>query len=129
MTEALAAMTSVAHAVSRSADALADALEPYGPRLGADVGSPSTSGRVLHTSTDGSIEVGIWECTPGGWAIENRPNTETVMILRGRATITDADGTRHVLVPGTSLTLPLGWSGRWDIEETIRKVYVTIAGR
>jgi len=129
MTDTLAEMTSATHAVSRSADTLAEALESYGPRVGADVGSPHTSGRVLHTSSDGSIEVGIWECTPGGWAIENRPNTETVMILRGRATITDADGTRHGLAPGTSLTLPLGWSGRWDIEETIRKVYVTIAGR
>jgi len=50
------------------------------------------------------------------------------MILHGRATITDADGTRHELEAGTSLTLPIGWSGRWDIHDTIRKVYVTIAG-
>ena len=123
-----AAAQGIAQAVALSGAALAGALDPYGPRLGPDVGEPQTSGKVLHTSTDGSIEVGVWECTPGGWSIVDRPNTETVMILHGRATITDADGTRHELAVGTSLTLPLGWSGRWDIHETIRKVYVTIAG-
>jgi len=40
--------------------------------------------RVLHDAAP--LNVGIWECTPGGW------------------------------------------SGRWDIDETIRKVYVTIEG-
>lgn len=118
---------SAAHAIAVSPEAPAEALEPYGPRAGADRGDPQTSGRVVYRSPEGSIEVGIWECTPGGWPIVDRPNTETVMTLHGRATITDADGTRHELVPGTSLTLPLGWSGRWDIHETLRKVYVTIA--
>ena len=129
MTDTIHQTQAVTRAISVSAEFLGAGLEPYGPRVGADVGAPETSGRVLHTSADGRIEVGIWECTPGGWAIEDRPNTETVTILRGRATITDADGTVHDLAPGTSLTLPLGWSGRWDIDETIRKVYVTIAGR
>lgn len=129
MAETLARDVSIARAIAESAAVLGQPLAPYGPGVGADVGEPQTAGRILHTSADGTIEVGIWECTPGGWSIEDRPNTETVMILSGRATITDIDGTRHALAPGSSLTLPLGWSGRWDIEETIRKVYVTIAGR
>lgn len=129
MTDTLAATESFARAIARSAVSLGEPLESYGPRVGADVGRPETAGRVLFTSADGSIEVGIWECTPGGWSIVDRPNTESVMILAGRGTITDLDGTRHALATGTSLTLPLGWSGRWHIEETIRKVYVTIAGR
>ena len=40
--------------------------------------------------------------------------------------ITDADGTVHELVPGVVMVLPLGWSGRWDITETLRKLYVTL---
>jgi uncharacterized cupin superfamily protein len=28
------------------------------------------------------------------------------------------------LGPGESVVLPRGWSGRWDILETVRKVYV-----
>jgi uncharacterized cupin superfamily protein len=111
--------------------ALADAdldgpLEPTGPRAGADRGTPMTATRVIHDA--GPIQVGIWECTPGGWSIGHRPNTEIVHILRGVATITDADGGVRELRAGSACVLPAGWSGRWDITETIRKLYVTIEG-
>ena len=45
----------------------------------------------------------------------------------GLATISDADGTSHRVVPGTVVVLPKGWSGRWDIHETVRKLYVVVA--
>jgi uncharacterized cupin superfamily protein len=101
-------------------------LADTGPRAGADRGTPMTALRVLHE--DGPVNVGIWECTPGGWSIERRTNTEIVRILSGRARITDADGTVRELGPGSVVVLPLGWSGRWDITETVRKLYVTIEG-
>jgi len=103
-------------------------LEPTGPRVGADRGDPQTSIRVIHTSADGLVQVGIWGCTPGGWAIMDRPDTEVVHLLEGRARITDLDGTQHDLGPGDAIVLPRGWSGRWDIIETVRKLYVTRAG-
>ena len=102
-------------------------LEDTGPRIGADSGSPMTGTRTLLDA--GPLQCGIWECSPGGWSITNRPNTEVVHILRGAARITDADGTVHLLRPGTVHVFPLGWSGRWDIDETIRKVFVTVEGR
>jgi uncharacterized cupin superfamily protein len=101
-------------------------LEPAGPRIGADRGEPMMAARVLHR--DGPLEVGIWECTPGGWAIERRENTETVHILAGRGWIEDAGGAIHDLEPGVAIVLPLGWSGRWEITETLRKLYVTLEG-
>jgi uncharacterized cupin superfamily protein len=107
-------------------DVLFGALEPTGPRAGADAGSPMTATRVLHDA--GPLQVGIWECTPGGWAIERRANTEIVHILAGRGRITDADDTVHELAPGVAMVLPAGWSGRWDVTETIRKLYVTLDG-
>ena len=63
---------------------------------------------------------------PGGRAIENRTNTEICSIVSGTGVITDADGTKRQLVPGSVLTLPKGWSGRWDIISTLRKVYVIV---
>ena len=101
-------------------------LPATGPRAGADRGEPQTRTRVLFDH--GPVNCGVWECTPGGWAIEDRPNTEIVHILLGAATITDADGTVHELTAGSAHVLPKGWSGRWDISETIRKLYVTIDG-
>ena len=107
------------HATSRrhcSIWRLAGDLEDWGPRAGADVGEPTTRGRVLYEGN--GIQVGIWECTPGGWTIQDRPAHETVQILSGRAR-TNADGTSTELTTGDVLTLPKGWSGRWDILENV----------
>lgn len=102
-------------------DELDAELEDWGPRVGADTGTPMMSGRIIHEA-DG-FQVGIWECTPGGWAIDNRPDSETVRLLAGRARLTNADGTSVELAAGDVLVLPKGWSGRWDILETVRKFY------
>jgi uncharacterized cupin superfamily protein len=46
-------------------------------------------------------------------------------ILEGDADIVDdLDGTVHHLVADTVILLPFGWSGRWVIRDTIRKVYL-----
>ncbi|MCP5152202.1 MAG: DUF861 domain-containing protein [Ectothiorhodospiraceae bacterium] len=100
------------------------ALTPAGRRAGADRGDPQVSARSLHD--DGETKVGVWECTPGGWPIVDRADTEVATILSGRATITDADGSTRVIGAGSVLTLPKGWSGRWDVTETLRKVYVIV---
>ena len=111
--------------VSAETAAVIGQLEDWGPRTGADSGAPMMSGRVLYQGP--GVEVGIWRCTPGGWAIVDRPDTESVLILEGRARITDASGLMVELTAGSALVLPAGWSGRWDILETVVKHYVTIA--
>jgi uncharacterized cupin superfamily protein len=110
--------------ISVPGDDFDGSLEDWGPRFGADSGNPMMSGRVFYEA-DG-IEIGVWECTLGGWAIVNRVDMETVRILAGRARLTDADGTAVELRPGDGLVLPKGWSGRWDILETVRKHYVIV---
>lgn len=117
-------MTTPSLVANVPADLTAD-LEDWGPRAGADSGDPRMSGRIFFEG--GGVQVGVWECTPGGWPIESRPDHETVQILAGRARLTNADGSSVELVTGDVLTLPKGWSGRWDIIETVRKLYF-IAG-
>ena len=115
----------MSNAIPSAAGAADMALEPVGQRTGADVGNPQVS---MHTIfNEGSIHAGVWECTPGGWPTENRGDTETASIVSGRGVITDADGTEQVLAPGAVVTLPAGWSGRWDITETLRKVFVIVS--
>jgi uncharacterized protein len=109
---------------SATATDLDGPLEDWGPRPGADSGEPRMSGRILFTTPDGAVEIGIWACTPGGWAIVDRPDTESVQIISGRARMTDAAGVPVELGPGDVLVLPKGWSGRWDILEPVRKLYV-----
>ena len=95
-------------------------LNPAGQRPGADSGDPQLG--TLLAATDNSI--GVWECQPGGWPVIDRPNTEVCFVLSGTAVITDTTtGDRHRLRAGDLLVLPRGWTGRWDVTETLRKVY------
>ena len=112
-------------AIPSAAGAATMDLNSVGSRAGADQGNPQVSAREI--LNDGSIQVGVWECTPGGWPIVDRTDTEVASIVSGKGTITDADGAEHVLVPGSAVTLPKGWSGRWDLSETPRKVYTIVA--
>ncbi|WP_068269772.1 cupin domain-containing protein [Aldersonia kunmingensis] len=101
--------------------ALAD-LQPVGPRPGADSGDPQL--KTLDVPSGTQAKVGVWECEPGGWPVVDRPDTETCYIVAGKAKITDDETGRVVEVSaGDFLTLPPGWSGRWDVIETVRKVY------
>jgi uncharacterized protein len=97
-------------------------LTPAGQRPGADSGDPQLATLTVESGT--AAQVGIWECRPGGWPVVNRPNTETCYIISGRATLTDDEtGTTVEISTGDYVTLPPGWSGRWDVTETLRKAY------
>ncbi|MEV7085100.1 cupin domain-containing protein [Streptomyces sp. NPDC093085] len=99
-----------------------DRLAPAGQRAGADAGDPQLS--TLPVRAAAGAQIGIWECTPGGWPVVDRPDTETCYIISGRATLTDdASGRTVEISAGDFLVLPPGWSGRWDVTETLRKAY------
>ena len=102
--------------------ALGAELNPAGRRPGADSGDPQL--HTLPVAPQATGNIGIWECRPGGWPVVDRPDTEVAYILSGAATITDdATGVAHQVAAGDLLVLPPGWSGRWDVTETVRKVY------
>jgi uncharacterized cupin superfamily protein len=98
------------------------ALPPAGQRAGADSGDPQLGVQALAPEARGNL--GIWECQPGGWPVVNRPDTEFTYIISGRARLTDdASGDVVEITGGDLVILPPGWSGRWDVLETVRKVY------
>jgi enamine deaminase RidA (YjgF/YER057c/UK114 family)/uncharacterized cupin superfamily protein len=98
-------------------------LEPQGVHKLADPGStPMVSAKLFPSGNTGGA--GVWECTPGTWHI-TRTTTETFLVLSGRATITNSDGSLRVeLAPGVWHTTPSGWSGKWEVTSTLRKMYV-----
>ena len=97
-------------------------LNPTGRRPGADSGDPQL--KTLPVESGSDAQIGIWECEPGGWPVVNRPNTETCYIISGRARLTDDETGRVVeIAAGDFVTLPTGWTGRWDVIETVRKAY------
>lgn len=114
--------TSMRAITAAATDVSSASLEPWGQRPGA-TGEAATRGWKL-LDQEGRPAVGVWECTPGSWSVTDRQDTETSVIVSGRARVTDADGTAHDLGPGDVLVLPLGWSGTWEILEPTRKVYI-----
>lgn len=97
-------------------------LERSGLRPGADSGDPQVGS--LEFDTSGTLSAGVWECEPGGWPVENRAETEFCYILAGHAVISDgATGRTFEVTAGDVIVQPKGWSGRWDVTETIRKVW------
>lgn len=99
-------------------------LVAQGQRAGADRGDPQVSSHVVHHDLRSGTVTGVWTCTPGSWPVEARHNTEVAHILAGRARITDADGNVNEVRAGDVLVLPVGWAGRWEILDEVRKLYV-----
>ena len=47
-------------------------------------------------------------------------------VIEGKAVLEDDEtGSRVTITAGDFVTMPKGWSGRWTIEETLRKAYTT----
>ncbi len=126
MTDELTPAEALRTMVVAYADVLDGELTSTGPRAGADSGDPQTS--AISFFSGHGVDVGVWECTPGGWAILDRPTTETMLLLAGVVTITPDGGESVELTEGDVFILPRGWSGRWDITETVRKLYVLVEG-
>ena len=106
-------------------DALTADLQVVGPKAGATAGDPIES--VLELFDDGRTSMGIWACTPGSWPSEKVGFGELMHFVAGHGWITDADGTRHEIVPGFVRYFPDGWRGTWEVDAPVRKVYVLVS--
>lgn len=97
-----------------------------GPRETADWGTPEDASRPL--AEDGALRAGAWWCAPGGWPSPNpKAHTEIFYVLSGHGSLGDADGVTHHFGPGDTVIIPKGHTGRWDIQESIHKVWAVNA--
>ncbi|HUY96273.1 MAG TPA: cupin domain-containing protein [Verrucomicrobiae bacterium] len=98
------------------------ALEDWGPLTEATGEPMQTCGHTLWSDGTGD-ESGIWECSPGPsrWTLETN---EFVHILAGRMTVTPDGGSPIEFAAGSTGIFPRGWTGTWDVHETVRKLYV-----
>jgi uncharacterized cupin superfamily protein len=97
-------------------------LESKGSRSTADWGTPADASRKL--CGDGTFSAGAWYCSEGGWPSPNgKAATEVFYVLEGYGSLDDADGVRHYFGPGDNVIIPKGHTGRWDVNQPIRKVW------
>jgi len=90
-------------------------------------GEPYESWHVI--SDDGRVEIGIREVTPGSFRGETDGIYEQMHFVTGSGTITDGEGVVTEIGPGVVMLCPDGWSGVWDVRETVRKTYTIVKTR
>jgi uncharacterized protein len=95
-------------------------LEDWGPLDEATGDEMATHG--LELWADGDASAGIWQCAPGPsrWTLETN---EVIYLVAGRMTVTRDGGAPEEIGVGDMAVFPKGWTGTWDIHDTVRKVY------
>ena len=104
-------------------DAATVTLPPHTAKPTSLTGQTESS-VTLWESTDGLVEVGVWECTPGTFTAFRDGYDEIALIVSGTATVTGDDGETVNAEPGSTLVQANGWRGTWVVHETIRKTYI-----
>ncbi|MDO7882662.1 cupin domain-containing protein [Salinibacterium soli] len=84
-------------------------------------GDPTCAEWVIVDTPD--LEIGVWEVTPGVFDSVKQGIGEVVVFLFGKGRIEHADGSVSPIAPGAVVEFLPGWTGRWVVEETTRKVY------
>ncbi|WP_180683963.1 cupin domain-containing protein [Tepidicella baoligensis] len=74
-----------------------------------------------------TFSTGIWRCEPGHWAIAFGPTEREVFtVLEGRCRVRRFDGSHEEAGPGQSIHIPPGFTGSFEVLETVVKVYVIV---
>jgi uncharacterized cupin superfamily protein len=81
-------------------------------------------GAVHYETTDGKVTTGTWQCTPYAEHLICDGFTEFSTIISGKVALTNSDGLVETFSAGDSYVLPVGWQGRFEVLETLRKIYV-----
>ena len=86
-------------------------------------GRPSEACVTAFDARNARFEAGVWECSPGLIAMKNWAYDEFCILLAGRVVITPDGGAPQEYAQGDAFVIPKGFSGTWDIRETVRKYY------
>jgi uncharacterized cupin superfamily protein len=101
------------------------ALGAFAPKPTSTTEGQQEAALTVWTAPEG-VETGVWEATPGRFTATREGYHEICQILSGRATVTPTDGVPVDIGAGDTLVTPAGWTGVWEVHETLRKTYVTI---
>lgn len=84
-------------------------------------GEPAT--RTLSFIDEKDRQAGAWTCTPGAFRSDHSGYVEFMHIVGGRAQLVGDDGVIFSLEPGTMFLIPAGWTGTWNVTETVTKSF------
>lgn len=91
-------------------------------------GSPVFKTWDIDNVDDGRIRAGFWEATPGTTRSIKGTSWEYCSILSGVVVITEEGGEPHRFTAGDTFVMRPGFVGTWETIETVRKLWVIVAG-
>lgn len=71
----------------------------------------------------GQLSSGVWEATAGAFRSNCAGYVEFCHILEGSCRVVDPGGTVHHFAAGDSFVLPEGFTGHWEVDERVKKVF------
>ncbi|MBQ0131897.1 MAG: cupin domain-containing protein [Comamonas sp.] len=71
----------------------------------------------------GQLSSGVWEATAGAFRSNCAGYVEFCHIVEGRCRVVDPDGKSHSFGAGDSFVLPEGFTGHWEVDERVKKVF------
>ena len=82
-------------------------------------GASRSSGILLWKSDDGTLEAGLWQCTPGRWRLA-LPGDELCHFTRGRATYRSDAGEIVEVRAGSVVHFEQGWRGECTVHSPLQ---------
>jgi uncharacterized cupin superfamily protein len=86
-------------------------------------GNPRTRTWVQYDNPAEKLSAGEWEASIGKWRIAYA-EWEYVQVISGRCVLAGDDGTTIAAGPGDSFVIEPGFTGTWEVMETMRKRWV-----
>lgn len=104
-------------------------LGPFAPWGGALTEGMRAAERQFYADPSAGVQMGYWEGTPGESRASREGYTEIFHIISGEA-ILHTDGAASIrLRAGDTVSTPSGWTGRWEIHQPLRKMFVVVYDR
>ena len=88
-------------------------------------GTPKTGVAPASENSDKKFYTGQWSSDAGAWRV-NYTEEELCVILSGSGALIAEDGTRYPFKAGDAFVIPEGFSGIWENETEIRKIYAIV---
>lgn len=89
-------------------------------------GAATELGHIFFTNDAGTVNAGVWECTPCTEEVSNYPYDQCCFVLEGALTITDESGRVETFRPGDAFMIPRGFNGSWHMSERYKNFFVTV---
>jgi len=87
-------------------------------------GTPSTATVVMLDTP--AHTMGLWKVTPGAFETNHAGYIEFIHVISGTGRLVSEAGVITELKAGTTSLMPEDWKGRWEVDETLTKVFTII---